>query len=58
MTEVNPKNTRFDPVLVECRNNAKPMAKSVAYTFAALEINMNVWTRLKLAQGTIPMDEI
>ena len=51
MTEVNPKNTRFDPVLVECRNNAKPMAKSVAYTFAALEINMNMWTRLKLAQG-------
>ena len=57
MTEVNPKNTRFDPDLLELRNNAKQLIESIVYTVTSVVINMNLWTRLKLTQGTIPMDE-
>ena len=57
LNEVNSKNTRFDPDLLEFRNIVKQLIESIVYTVASLVINMNLWTCLKLAQGAIPMDE-
>ncbi len=42
MTDIQFKNTRFDPDLIEF------------HEIAAIVINMNLWTRLKLAQDATP----
>ncbi len=50
MEEVKFENRRFDPELTPFVSLAKEIAE-----IAAIVINMNVWTRLKLAQGETPV---
>jgi hypothetical protein len=65
MNEVKFKNTRFNPNVTPFHGLAKQMAQTVGYTadldidkeLTAIVININVWTRLKLAQRETPFQE-
>jgi hypothetical protein len=63
-SEVRFENARFDPDLTPFHDLAKQMAAWFGYSAElsldprlAELINMNVWTRLKLAQGAMPAED-